>query len=77
VRPTDVSSFVPPTPDAAVHEMSELLNTGLERSSLAVLTQLCDEGFNPEALAQVVRELRAEKEAQRQRREEETAAATK
>jgi len=53
----------------AIYEMSELLHTGLNRESLLILAELCDEGVNPYALAQVVRELHAEKEAARLRRE--------
>ncbi|KAJ1462766.1 mitotic-spindle organizing protein 1 [Pelagophyceae sp. CCMP2097] len=47
----------------AVHEMSELLHTGLERDQLVILAQLCDQGLNPVALAHVVRELRKERDA--------------
>jgi mitotic-spindle organizing protein 1 len=43
--------------------MSSLLNTGLDRQTLAVLVQLCEHGVNPEALAAVVRELKAESDA--------------
>ncbi|GMH21437.1 hypothetical protein Nepgr_023279 [Nepenthes gracilis] len=40
--------------------MSNILETGLDRQTLSVLIALCDLGFNPEALAAVVKELRME-----------------
>lgn len=36
---------------AAVHEMSDILNTGLDKQALAILVNLCEAGVNPEALA--------------------------
>lgn len=41
-------------------DISEILNTGLDRRSLSILMQMTEAGVNPEALAAVVRELRAE-----------------
>lgn len=35
----------------AVYEMSNILNTGLDKQSLAILVNLCEAGVNPEALA--------------------------
>jgi mitotic-spindle organizing protein 1 len=46
-----------------VYELSSLLNTGLERSTVSILIGLCECGVNPEALAMVVKELRREAEA--------------
>ena len=46
-----------------VYQLSLLLNTGLDRSTVALLIGLCECGVNPEALATVVRELRSEAEA--------------
>ncbi|KAH7977765.1 hypothetical protein HPB49_003515 [Dermacentor silvarum] len=40
-------------------EMSQLLNTGLDARSLALCVQLCESGVNPEALAGLIKELRA------------------
>lgn len=40
--------------------ISNLLNTGLDRQTLAILIALCEHGVNPEALAAVVKELRRE-----------------
>ncbi|XP_065303646.1 mitotic-spindle organizing protein 1 [Dermacentor albipictus] len=40
-------------------EMSQLLNTGLDAQSLALCIQLCESGANPEALAGLIKELRA------------------
>ncbi|CAN1190823.1 Mitotic-spindle organizing protein 1B [Linum perenne] len=41
-------------------QMSNVLETGLDRHTLSVLIALCDLGLNPEALAAVVKELRAQ-----------------
>jgi mitotic-spindle organizing protein 1 len=46
-----------------VYQLSGLLNTGLDRSTVAILLSLVECGVNPEALAQVVKELRREAEA--------------
>ncbi len=43
-----------------LHELSKLLNTGLDRETLEVLVALCENGANPESLAMVVKELRRE-----------------
>lgn len=48
---------------AAVKEISDLLNTGLDDETLRVCVQLLEAGVNPEALATVVRELRRESTA--------------
>jgi len=50
---------------AALHEISNLLNTGLDKPTLATLVELCESGVNPEALAHVVKELRREAAALR------------
>uniref|UniRef100_G3MSU6 Mitotic-spindle organizing protein 1 n=1 Tax=Amblyomma maculatum TaxID=34609 RepID=G3MSU6_AMBMU len=39
-------------------EMSQLLNTGLDAQSLALCVRLCENGANPEALADLIKELR-------------------
>ncbi|KAI9221037.1 mitotic-spindle organizing gamma-tubulin ring associated-domain-containing protein [Blastocladiella britannica] len=44
-------------------DMSALLSTGLDRETLAICVALCEAGVNPEALAAVVKELRAEAKA--------------
>lgn len=41
-----------------VFHMSNILDTGLDRHTLALLISLCERGLNPEALAAVVKELR-------------------
>ena len=46
-----------------LYEISKILNTGLDRSTLATLVGLCEAGVNPEALAAVVKELRREGQA--------------
>jgi mitotic-spindle organizing protein 1 len=43
-----------------VYEISQLLNTGLDRRTVQILMALCDAGVNPQALARVVQELRRE-----------------
>jgi len=48
-----------------LYEMSRILNTGLDRTTLSVLVSLCENGVNPEALAAVVKELRREGQALR------------
>ncbi len=44
--------------DRLLHEVSTLLNTGLDQETLKILVRLCDAGINPEALAVVVEQLR-------------------
>jgi mitotic-spindle organizing protein 1 len=34
-----------------LHEISTLLNTGLDRDTLSICLNLCENGVNPEALA--------------------------
>lgn len=46
-----------------LYEVSKILNTGLDRNTLAILVGLCEQGVNPEALAAVVKELRREGQA--------------
>ena len=46
-----------------LYEISRILNTGLDRNTLAILVGLCEAGVNPEALAAVVKELRREGQA--------------
>jgi mitotic-spindle organizing protein 1 len=41
-------------------ELSNLLNTGLDRETLKICAQLLEEGANPEALAVLVTELNKE-----------------
>ena len=44
-------------------DISQLLETGLDRETLAILVGLTETGVNPEALAEVVKELRRESAA--------------
>ncbi|KAJ3091864.1 hypothetical protein HK102_013039 [Quaeritorhiza haematococci] len=46
-----------------LHELSVLLNTGLDRETLSICVSLCENGVNPEALAQVIKELKREAKA--------------
>ncbi|GAB7325148.1 hypothetical protein MBLNU13_g09229t1 [Cladosporium sp. NU13] len=50
-----------------LHEISTLLNTDLDRQSLSYCVSLIENGVNPEALAKVIRELRARQESQEAR----------
>lgn len=43
-----------------VFEISNILDTGLDRETLSICISLIEAGVNPEALAVVVRELRRE-----------------
>lgn len=43
-----------------LHEISLLLNTGLDRESLSLCVAMCEQGVNPEALAAVIKELKRE-----------------
>ncbi|KAI9494032.1 mitotic-spindle organizing gamma-tubulin ring associated-domain-containing protein [Zychaea mexicana] len=45
-------------------EMATMLDTGLDRDTLALCVSMCERGVNPEALADVIKELRKQKEAQ-------------
>ena len=46
-----------------LHEMSTILDTGLDKETLSILVSLTEKGINPEALATVVEELRREASA--------------
>ena len=50
---------------AVLYDISQLLQTGLDRETLAVLVGLTESGVNPEALAAVIKELRRETAALR------------
>ena len=43
-----------------IMEISNMLNTGLDETTLSICVRLCENGVNPEALALVVQELRRE-----------------
>mmetsp|Transcript_10905 Transcript_10905/g.23515 ORF Transcript_10905/g.23515 Transcript_10905/m.23515 type:complete len:80 (+) Transcript_10905:1713-1952(+) len=43
-----------------VEQISNILDTGLDKDTLAILVGLLEAGANPESLASVVRELRRE-----------------
>jgi len=48
---------------STLEELSRLLNTGLDKDSLALCVRLCEQGAHPEALATIIRELRRESQA--------------
>ncbi|KAB7508203.1 UNVERIFIED_CONTAM: hypothetical protein RMT77_012466 [Armadillidium vulgare] len=41
-----------------IREISKILNTGLDETSLAICVRLCENNVNPEALAKIVTELK-------------------
>jgi mitotic-spindle organizing protein 1 len=41
-----------------MHQINEVLECGLDRTSIALMIGLCETGANPEAVACVLRELR-------------------
>ncbi|KAJ6581421.1 mitotic-spindle organizing gamma-tubulin ring associated-domain-containing protein [Mycena capillaripes] len=43
-----------------LHEMSQLLNTQLDKETLTTCVRMIESGVNPEALAAVIQELRRE-----------------
>ncbi|PBK99188.1 hypothetical protein ARMGADRAFT_984611 [Armillaria gallica] len=43
-----------------LHEISQLLNTRLDRETLTTCVRMIESGVNPEALAAVIQELRRE-----------------
>ncbi|KAM5533829.1 hypothetical protein V8D89_012492 [Ganoderma adspersum] len=49
-------------------DISQLLNTGLDKETLATCVSLIESGVNPEALAAVIQELRRESAALRNTR---------
>ncbi|KAI8137726.1 mitotic-spindle organizing gamma-tubulin ring associated-domain-containing protein [Fennellomyces sp. T-0311] len=64
------SIVVPPDPPmsrrpstAILLDMATMLDTGLDRDTLALCVSMCERGVNPEALAEVIKELRKQKEA--------------
>ena len=46
-----------------VHEISKLLNTGLDRETVGVCIELIENGANPEALVAVIKELLREQKS--------------
>lgn len=52
----------------SLHELSNILETGLDRESLSILLELTEAGVNPEALAALVKELRKQKESNEEER---------
>ncbi len=46
-----------------LYEISQILNCDLDKQTLSILVSLVENGVNPEALAQVVKELRRESSA--------------
>jgi len=46
-----------------LHEISTILNCHLDRRTLSICISMIERGVNPEALAQVIKELRQEAQA--------------
>ncbi|KZO98196.1 hypothetical protein CALVIDRAFT_479002 [Calocera viscosa TUFC12733] len=61
-RDTDRVASAQQTLDT-LYDISQLLNTGLDRETLATCVEMIERGTNPEALAAVVQEMRKEKAA--------------
>lgn len=45
-----------------IQNISELLNTGLDNQTLDLCVKLCEAGVHPQALAEIVQQIRAEVE---------------
>ena len=58
--PWKVWSIIHKSNIIVLYEISLLLNCGLDRQTLSILVSLCENGVNPEALANVVKELKQE-----------------
>ncbi|CAL1714636.1 unnamed protein product [Somion occarium] len=58
-RDTDRISSAQQTLDV-LHDISQLLNTQLDKETLATCISMIESGVNPEALAAVIQELRRE-----------------
>ena len=43
-----------------LHELSQLLNTGLDKKTLTACVRLLESGVHPDALAQIIQVLRTE-----------------
>jgi len=63
VPPPEMAQKPAATVDA-VFELSQLLNTGLDRRTVQILMALLDTGVHPDALAKVVLDLRAQAKAE-------------
>jgi len=50
-------------------QISQLLNTGLDRQTLSTCMQLCQLGVNPEALAAVIKKIRKKPDSSKQARQ--------
>jgi mitotic-spindle organizing protein 1 len=48
---------------SVLHQISQLLGTGLDKESLAIVATLCESGVSADALAAVVKEFRREQQA--------------
>ncbi|WVQ72593.1 mitotic-spindle organizing protein 1 [Cryptococcus sp. DSM 104548] len=47
----------------SLYDLSQLLQTGLDKNTLSICVGMIEQGANPDTLAAVVRELHKEKEA--------------
>ncbi|KAF6761599.1 mitotic-spindle organizing gamma-tubulin ring associated-domain-containing protein [Ephemerocybe angulata] len=64
-KPSERSASAQQTIDI-LYEMSQLLNTQLDKETLATCVGLIESGVNPDALAEVIQELRREGAARAQ-----------
>ncbi|ORX36607.1 mitotic-spindle organizing gamma-tubulin ring associated-domain-containing protein [Kockovaella imperatae] len=51
----------------ALYDLSQLLQTGLDKQTLSICTGMIEAGTNPETLAEVIKELRSQNEASKRR----------
>ncbi|AFR92322.1 mitotic-spindle organizing protein 1 [Cryptococcus neoformans] len=47
----------------SLYDLSQLLQTGLDKSTLSICVGMIEQGANPDTLAAVIKELRSENEA--------------
>ncbi|WWC89318.1 mitotic-spindle organizing protein 1 [Kwoniella dendrophila CBS 6074] len=46
----------------SLHDLSQLLQTGLDKNTLSICVSMIEQGANPDTLAAVIKELRRENE---------------
>ncbi|WWC61881.1 mitotic-spindle organizing protein 1 [Kwoniella dejecticola CBS 10117] len=54
----------------SLHDLSQLLQTGLDKNTLSICVGMIEQGANPDTLAAVIKELRRENEILKAQRSE-------
>ncbi|WWC70201.1 mitotic-spindle organizing protein 1 [Kwoniella pini CBS 10737] len=54
----------------SLHDLSQLLNTGLDKNTLSICVGMIEQGANPDTLAAVIKELRRENDQLKAQRAE-------